>query len=272
MSNQVINYKHLVVDKTSITRPEKSKGRYFSYISNSQNPMWVQTPSLTVVKITPTEIHFSLKKTSVFANTINTFDDFCVDYIASRTTEFFNGKRFSREKISSSYERTLVGNEEDDYHVLIARVVDKDNLFIRDQRNIHRIYEDIKPGYETICILDWEGIAFNKSSMKVVCTVQQMKIYVNESLTNWSIEQDTDDEQEDDSTLVDPEDIEAQVRSLEESSEEPVVTVSKDMKDTKDIKDIKDIPLDNLEEVKKNSSKKVIEPSFLLNDDDQDLF
>jgi len=223
--------------------------------------MWIQTPTLTITKVDQNEIHLSLKKESAFAQIINSFDDFCVDHISKKSTDFFNGKRFSKEKIQSVYQRTLQIADDGDYN-LIAKVHDSKNLFIRDQRNIHRSYDDIKPGYETICILDWEGIAFKKKSMNIVCSIQQMKLYINEGLKNWSIEQDSDEE-EDDDEIVDDQEIEAQMKSLDEIAAF-VHSTNPDIKDEKNVTS----PLLNSDSHSETLPLQ-IDP---LNDDDQDLF
>lgn len=245
---QVVNYKNFKVEQTHVNVPEKTKGKYFSYVSKEKYPLLIQSPVLTIQKIENNDIHFLVKKNGSFSNIIQQFDDFCINYITDHTTEFFNGKKFSKAKILSSYQSSLQSFT-DDNDILIAHVTNPDQLIIRDQRNNSRSYDDLEPGNEIIAIFEFEGILFKKDSMRLSCTVKQMKVYISESLKNWCIEQDDDEYVSSDIDFTNREDIkeiEAQIKSLEEIAKETSVEIS------------------SVDQQQDNETE--------LNDDDKDLF
>lgn len=224
MPPQVINYKGFNSTDVKITLPEKNKGKYVSYIcrqststttENEGSPLLIQSPVLEVCKQDNNELRLLVKKSNSFNNVIKSWDDYCIDYITNHSTEFFNNKRFSRNKIQASYIPTMK-EYSNEYDILEAYVKHPEQLIIRDQRNNLRQYNELQSGNEIIAIFEFEGIVFKKDSMKLLCSVKQIKVYVNEPLTDWYIEQDDD---EPDSDFTNPEDIkeiEAQLKSVEE--------------------------------------------------------
>jgi hypothetical protein len=256
-SSLVVSYKTLDQTSVKITKPEKMKKRYHSYLSNNGSPLYIQTPSLRVEKVTTSEsetaLSFSVKKSDTFAKKILQFEESLVHQIAENSVEFFKGKNFSLEKIKSSFVSVLEYVDEDSL-LLSVRVPDKEKLIIQDQRSVMRGFDDVKEGMQSIAILYVEGLSFTSNSIRMMFSVHQMKIYVTDQLEAWSIKEDSDSEEEED---YDPKEIDAQIQSLEEAIEDiktstpPISIIESYLDDTKNTVETVDI---------------------VQNDDDQDLF
>lgn len=207
MSEQrVTYYKKAQVDSTELTIPEKLKGRYFSYLSSKQVPLFLQTPILLVDSIEGNSIKFLVKRDGQFAQLFKDLDNYVIDYISHRTVQFFRGSLFSRNKIASSFIPTL-----DEKGCLTVQVHNVDKVLIKDQRDIPRKFADLKPGTESISILNIEGVAFTKKTIRLILTLHQMKIYVKNLLTDWCIFHDSDSEIDD----IDVEEAEKEANAIE---------------------------------------------------------
>lgn len=190
----ILNYKNLGKLLTSETKdldltfgpPEKNRGKYFSYLSYKNGPLHIQTPVLAVSSITENSLSFCIKKDTNLWNTLEAFDTFCVDYLFNNSALVFNGKKFSKEKITSSYTPSIT-YASDTFSTTL-----NESLLIRDQWNNIRTVNDIQPNMECIAILYIEGIAFTSDSIKVFYNIQQLKLYVKQSLNEWCISHDLD--------------------------------------------------------------------------------
>jgi len=207
----VTYYKNLTVQETELTVPEKVKGKYFSYLSNKQFPLYIQTPTLNAFPVDENTIRFKVKKDGQFEKLCGDLDQQIIDHISERSVQFFRGSLFSRNKIESSYLRTI---DEDGY----ITVTVPDNLLIKDQRDSSRGYDEIAPGTEAIAILHIEGVAFTKKTIRLSLSVAQLKIYVKEQLSTWCILHDSDSEVDE----PDPEEAESLVKALESAREETI--------------------------------------------------
>ena len=183
MADKVLKMRSVDITQIGITVPEKSKSRYFSFISTLQmsqrgSPLFIQTPVIT------TRLEDGVIQLKSQQLILDAIDTHVIDYLAANSTAFFAGKRFSREKIASSFTATESG-------------VVNDSTIIKDQReNLLSIsevsqYEDCK----MIAILHIEGIEFQKNCIKIAVTIPQLKVYTPEKLNVWAIYQDSDDEE-----------------------------------------------------------------------------
>lgn len=206
MAPKITYYKNADISSIELTVPEKVKGRYFSYLSNKNGPMYIQTPTLNVVPVDEKTIRFKLKNEGQFEKLLNDFDQYVIDYISERTVQFFRGSHFSKGKIESSYVATT--NNEGYFDVHVA---DVNNLIIKDQRDAVRKFEEIESGTEAIAILNVEGVSFTKKTIKLSLSLSQLKIYVKEQLVDWCILHDSDSEVEEE----DPEEAAAVALALE---------------------------------------------------------
>jgi hypothetical protein len=251
-NSSVINYKSLNINNVKFTVPEKIKGKYISYIANDQGSLYVQTPTMTVHKIDSDDgyIQFRIRADSPFVQLLNDFDDHCANYLSQNSAKFFNGKVFSKLKITNAYlplyrplyrqddshehdqieslnenqnveenveennvgdqhETKKISKKEQDYIITFKF---NDSILIKDQRDVVRDVTDIESGTTAIAVIDMEHISIGKSSIQPIFTLQQMKIYVKEKLTNWCIQQDSDDEEE---PIIDEKDVLEQISILE---------------------------------------------------------
>lgn len=229
MSHVVTTYKNLNVDQVDLTIPEKIHGKYVSYISSNKNPLFVQSPTLNFVSCTDSTMTFAVKKSSPFSQRLQVLDNWLIDYIIHHSKRFFNGKLFSREKVSSSFCSTL---KEDNGQHLLTVTIPKE-IQVKDQRGKERTLADITPDMECVAILHLEGIQFKSTSMHLMISVPQLKIYCKESLLDWCISADDDgssDDGQDDSheAPVPPEIIE---EKSDDTTDSPTVPTTSDETD-----------------------------------------
>lgn len=234
MAPSITYYKNTNPKETELTVPEKIKGKYFSYLSNSRYPLYIQTPTLNAYPVDQNTIRFKLKKDGQFEKLLQEFDENIIDYISQRTVQFFRGCLFSKNKIASSFIKTV---DEDGF--ITVNVPDVSKLLIKDQRDSVKTYDEIAEGTEAIAILNIEGVIFTKKTIKLSLSVQQLKVYVKEQLSTWCILHDSDSEVDD----LDPEEAESLAQAIESARNEsidkveikPEVTVNKDNDDEKDL-------------------------------------
>jgi hypothetical protein len=208
-SSFVTNYKNLQVKDIEFTVPEKIKGKYVSYVVCNKFPLYVQTPTAIVHRVSEDTVQLQFKADSPFVKMIKDFDDHCATCFSRNSTKFFNGKVFSVNKIKNAYRTCL-----DDENCTLSVKVDPTAVIIRDQRDVQRSFDDISVGTEAIAVIDVEQISIGKSSIHPVLTLQQMKIYIKERLTNWCIQHESDSEDEAEPT-IDEKDVEQQIKALE---------------------------------------------------------
>ncbi len=217
--NQVISHKSLTTDRLKLTLPEKNKGRYISYLSNENAPLYVQTPVLTVAQVSDESISFVAGKSTPFIDNLCKLDTFIVDTVAKRTTDFFAGKRFSRDWIAGRYVSRM-HDDGDSPHVNVNFCLpqQKEELLIKDQRGLDRTLAHLKPGMRCIVILHLPGVSFTKASIKADFVAVQMKIYVEDTIP-WSItDADSDEEinagSDEDEATIDDDEVDAEVSAL----------------------------------------------------------
>lgn len=269
-SPKVILYKNLDVSAVTITKPEKTKGKYHSYVSYAGNPLYIQTASCRFVEKEKDELTFAFKKDTQFAQILKKFDDYCIEYITDKSSEFFAGKRFSREKIETSYVKSYTEVDEDIHYTVNA---DKDSLLIKDQLNKDHAITELEKDDEVVFIVHVGGVQFKSTSMKIVYTAKQIKVYIKPLLSDWCIAEDSDDEDEE---SVD--DIEKQIEAVEYIVSEHFEVPEEQAKGLKgsECVIVEECPESNADENQEQKSKdftiveKVDIPAE--NDDDKDLF
>jgi hypothetical protein len=254
----VTYYKNVNVASTELTVPEKLKGRYFSYLSNNSLPLFVQTPTLYVQSVEDHSVKLHCKKDGQFAQLFNQLDTFLVDYITERSRDFFRGSIFSKTKIQSSYIPSV-----DDEGNIVVHVNDPDKILIRDQRDVTKTFADLQPNSESISILNIEGVAFTKKTIRLILTLHQMKLYTKEKLTDWCIFNDSDSECEE----FDVEEAEREAKAIEMAYEQ-----TKQMNRARSNKDSLEESKEEDSTIDVASAKKVITSNITTNDDDKDLF
>ena len=210
--NVVVNHKSLNTDALKITPPEKIKGRYVSYFSSDRRPLYVQTPLIAVDSVDGDQMSLRVPSTSTFKSTLHDLETHVVDTVAKNTRDFFAGKRFSRDWIASKYHSLLSENK---FNVRIAP-----NVLIKDQRGIDRNLSDIQPGFKIIAILHFPGLAFTKASIATEAVLVQLKVYVEESLSQWSILDDDSDPDaasahDDDEATIDDDEVLEEISALQ---------------------------------------------------------
>jgi len=237
-SPSVTYYKNAQPTDIELTVPEKVRGKYFSYLSSKQSPLFLQTPTLNIYPTDNNTIRLKTKPDGQFSQLLKGFDKFIIDYITERSVQFFRGYVFTKSKIESSYISSV-----DDEGFIEVHITNSDKLLIKDQRDRTCDYKDLSEGIEAIAILDFEGVSFTKRTIKLSLTLHQLKIYVKEELPDWSILNDSDSEGEEDPDPVDAEEL---ARALELATEEKVlpekVVIEQPTEEDKEHKEIDKVP------------------------------
>jgi len=208
MSQKVIYYKQVDLDNVDITVPERTKNRYFSYISYHKNPFFVQTPTLKFLRRDDDTVHLAIKPDGHFSQFLGQLEDHLVEYIADNSTRFFRGLRFSKEKIRASIVPTITEQ------VIQVDLAKYNKILVKDQRDVDQDLENVPTDTECVAILQVAGVTFTKKTIQFCLILHQLKIYVSESLTDWSILCDSDS----DADEVDANDAEETVRALESAA------------------------------------------------------
>ncbi len=228
--NQVTHHKSLSTEKLSLTIPEKSKGRYVSYLSQRGSspkiaaPLYVQTPVLTLSKVSEESLEFTTGSANPFVDNLHKLDGFVLDTVAKRTVEFFSGKRFSREWIASRYESRVqnatTGSASSAVTLNLSLPPQTKDLLIKDQRGADRTLADLKPGMKCISVVHFPGVSFTKASIRADFVTVQMKVYIEDTIP-WSIldndsEEDVTDRYapEEDEATIDDDEVDAEVSAL----------------------------------------------------------
>src|SRR3954465_10604741 len=97
-SPSVTNYKNVNPTETELTITEKVKGKYFSYLSLKQGPLFLQTSTLQIKEANENSIQFQTKKDGQFSQLLKSLDTALITYISERSTQVFRGNLFSRNK------------------------------------------------------------------------------------------------------------------------------------------------------------------------------
>lgn len=260
MTNQVVNYKNFDPEQLFINAPvEKQKGKYVSYISYSDNisPLYIQTPTM---KLESNGNDFFTFSSDVFSKLLSDLDEKCVNVISVNSKQFFNDKVFSREKIEQSYVSSTFN--ENEFTVSLA-----DDLKVKDQRERFRLLSDLEANQEVVAILHVKGLLYKKSSIQLFCSVEQLKVYVKDSLSCWCIEESGDESEDVDSEIVQeqqPEPVEQEAQL--EVSEPQLETIIPTM----EILCVPDDTKETASDTKKTRVKRKYKKAS--NDDDKDLF
>lgn len=227
--NPVINYKALEIETLGLTVPELRKNRRFSYVSNKGNGLYVQTPMMTVLEVNETpntvqgwdgELITTLSSQSPFVSTLHNLDEHFKSVIDNKANAFFGPRKaITRKVIDAGYIATLKTPEDGAASTISLKVVNPDQLLIRDQRDAVRQFSDIKPGVRIIAVMHIEGVAYTKTTISLDVVVRQVKVYIDDSIpwsiVNTDLDEDEEPVAEPDEMTIDVNEAERQVEALE---------------------------------------------------------
>ena len=195
MAPKILHYKDIdAANDVELTVPEKIKGRHFSYASRKgqKGAVYVKSPTGTVESVYDDCLRIKFKEDSPINDFMRSWDERCKQVVFDNSERFFNGKRFSMQKIESSYVPTLTDS------VLCVKV--RDDVVIRDQREAPRTLSELAPGQEIIMILNIDGLAYTATSISLIVNAEQIKVYIDDKLQDFLISQEDDETTEVQST------------------------------------------------------------------------
>lgn len=165
------NYKNLDVSASlKISKPKKVNGIY-----QSDTSFKVQTPELTV-DLEASSITFRMIKKGKFVTLLEELENKIVSTIYNNSTDFFNGKTFTENKIRDSLEKLFTLDNEG--------LVTLNNVTIPSNLKVYDHFNELLPQGQSIgkvagvCILQVGSVQFVKSSIKVNITLTHLKLSV----------------------------------------------------------------------------------------------
>jgi hypothetical protein len=164
---------------------DRTKGKYISYISYAQKttPFYLRTPMMKIEHLDNSVISFKIDKS--LGSLLKELDLNCVERISEKSAEFFKGKKFSKSKIESSFINSYQNNT---VYAFISN-----DLKIKNQKGIDCTLDDLYTSQDAIAIFHVKGIVYKKSSIQLLISVEQLKIYVTDHLNDWCLETICDD-------------------------------------------------------------------------------
>lgn len=255
------------MDEILITVPEKLKSKYISFFSLSGKPVYLQTPVVPIIECQKGFITISLNNEH-FKQSLEEFEERCVNYIFIHSETFFNGKKFTREKVSNALQKLSTSS---DGNLTLSLA---DSVLVKNQRGSEMILSDILPNTESINIIHIEGLIFKSNEIHFKCVISQSKVYIKDELKDWQIQNDSDSES-DSEYDINENDVQNQIKAMELSR----INESEMEKNNNKNDILSDVIQDYLEEIEKpaygkeeKSEEKFEEVKFIENDDDKDFF
>jgi hypothetical protein len=162
----------LETNHLNFTIPEKRDSKYVSYISvdvdGKNEPLFLQTP-IVKIQVTP-ELDSVCLTSPVVSQKIKELEDFVKNHIADNTPRFFNGKKFSRQKIVDSFDTLNLEN-----------IPIGDDMTFQDQfeNTLSKCDLDFSKTIDSVLLLYITGIEFTKKNFRMACVIKQAKIYMS---------------------------------------------------------------------------------------------
>jgi hypothetical protein len=176
----VTNFKTLDVNDILIEESKKVQNKYRSFIKykNPNQCLYFQTPLIQVNNFDESVITFQVSE--LFDKVLSDVDTHCKNFITQNSTNLFKGKEFSKLKIETSFVNTVQNST---FSTFIS-----DNLEIRDQKDRKLNLNDIYSSQNAVGLIHIKGIVYKKSSIQLLASLEQLKVYTKDNLDKWCIE------------------------------------------------------------------------------------
>lgn len=159
---------------------DRAKGKYISYLSYGQKttPLFIRTPLMKIEKMDNSVVSFKIDKT--LEALLRSLDHYCIEEVSRNSVTYFKGKNFSRTKIENSF---INSHQDETVYTFVSN-----ELKIRNQKGSDCTLEELYPNQDAIAIFHVKGIVYKKSSIQLLITLEQLKVYVNDHLDKWCLE------------------------------------------------------------------------------------
>lgn len=188
MSALIVPYKKLDLTKVRITKPNKFKGKYRSFVAYDGSPLYMQTSSFKIAALKDFgRIEFAVNRRSTFQECMNRFDKFCTNYISEHRDVFFPGKNFPSDKIPGSWIQSVTNN-------LFSASLDESTL-LRNQLDRSISKRDLQPNQDAVAVVYVSDIVYVGNSIQISYVIQQMRVFQQPMVNQeWSLDMDSDSE------------------------------------------------------------------------------
>lgn len=182
MSPKVEVFGKVNIESLTLSVPEKHKGRYISFISYQDGkPLYLQSNPVTLHGLDPNSVTLGGQSSGDWSDTLQHLRAVVLERIFDNHVEFFRGKRYTREYLNDALKNAL---DEQGKLTCAARW---DSLQIRDQFGRPLASEELQAGSECIALLLVKSVSFTANVIKIDVELQQLKVYNDLNLKEWSI-------------------------------------------------------------------------------------
>lgn len=174
--------KHFDIDKNVL-----EKSVYYIDISYKRKPLYIQIPRfpLETVDISNNCLTLLINK-SFYDNFILNLENYVVQSVYKNSEKWFCGKRFTMNKIVKCMVSIVDKLSEDTYRLTINL---GKNVKIYDKYKNSLELSDLQVNkmIETVCVLLVENLQFIDNMFVINVTLEQMKVYLDNRLVEYSI-------------------------------------------------------------------------------------
>ena len=245
-----------------LTKPENRKGKRTSHAyvrkDEQHKAILVQLPYATLTSIERDDnsnlLSVDVKLSEQESNSIVAFKDWLAMYLFDRSEKFFDGRSFSLDRFKEAVCHIAI---DDILHVTVDSNVPY--LRIKDQYDGDRSLEDLSEGQSIRSLVTLRYVTFEGRKIVPHWQLCQAKIYIEETLDDWCIQDREEDQGPPESSHI------KQEQSVELSSSTALQTP--ESIPLPDDTDVLDTPATLTEQVQELQPQ--VEP---LNDDDKNFF
>jgi hypothetical protein len=180
MTPIVSNSKTMDVNNILIQESKKIQNKYRSFIkyTSLSQQCYFQTPVIQINNFDNSVMSF--QTTPELEKVLGDIDSYCKEFITQNSTYLFKGKNFSNDRIESSFVNTVQNST---FSTFIS-----DSLEIRDQNFTKLSLQDIYSFQNAVALIHIKGIVYKKSSIQLLISLEQLKVYERDNLDKWCIE------------------------------------------------------------------------------------
>lgn len=169
-----------------------TKSVYFIDINYYKNPLYIQLPKLSVIKVENSKIWIKIND-NVYQRLIKLIEECIIDKVYNNSKKWFNGKRFTMNKIMNSL-ITPIQYKNGDY--ILEMIYDKNTSFYNQYKSQVTLLANASSGKSTlrellpidsVCIIKLEGLQFVDNKFTYNIFLEQAKIFQPVRLKEYSI-------------------------------------------------------------------------------------
>lgn len=168
--------------KREIMDNDRLKSVYFIDINYYKNPLYIQLPKLSIIKLDNFKILIKISD-YVYQRFIKVIEECVIDKVYNNSERWFNGKRFTMNKIMNGLV-TPVHYRNKEY--ILEIIYDKDTTFYNQYKSYINV-DNINLPIDGVCIIKLDNLQFVENKFTYNIFLEQAKIFENKRLKEYSI-------------------------------------------------------------------------------------